>query len=113
MTVLTVRHITTYRYKQPVSFGEHRVMFRPRDSFDQKLLDARLSITPKPSAIRWVHDAFGNCVTIADFPNGTSDELRFESNICLDHSPSTGLTFRLRTPRKFTPSHTMHGRCLT
>jgi hypothetical protein len=41
MTLLTVRHITTYRYKQPVSFGEHRMMFRPRDNFDQKLLDAQ------------------------------------------------------------------------
>ena len=57
MTLLTVRHITTYWYKQPVSFGEHRMMFRPRDSFDQKLLDARLSITPEPSSLRWVHDA--------------------------------------------------------
>ena len=68
MTLLTVRHITTYRYKQPVSFGQHRMMFRPRDSFDQKLLDARLSITPEPSTTRWVHDAFGNCVAIAEFP---------------------------------------------
>ena len=39
---LTVRHITTYRYQQPVAFGEHRLMFRPRDSYDQRLL-ARLS----------------------------------------------------------------------
>src|SRR6188508_404219 len=81
MTLLTVRHITTYRYNQPVSFGEHRMMFRPRDSFDQKLLDARLSITPEPRALRWVHDAFGNCVAIAEFPDCLSDELRFESNI--------------------------------
>jgi transglutaminase-like putative cysteine protease len=95
MTLLTVRHITTYRYKQPVSFGEHRMMFRPRDSFDQKLLDARLSITPEPSALRWVHDAFGNCVAIAEFPNQTSDELRFESNIWLDHAPSTGPDFQI------------------
>jgi Bacterial transglutaminase-like N-terminal region len=34
MTVLTVRHITTYQYKQPVSFGEHRIMLRPRDDED-------------------------------------------------------------------------------
>ena len=25
-------HTTVYRYRQPVTFGEHRVMFRPRDS---------------------------------------------------------------------------------
>ena len=38
MTLLAVRHVTTYRYRQPVSFGEHRIMFRPRDSYDQRLL---------------------------------------------------------------------------
>src|SRR5918993_1472846 len=46
MAVLLVRHVTTYRYKQPVAFGEHRMMFRPRDSYDQRLIDARLSIQP-------------------------------------------------------------------
>ena len=38
MTLLTVRHVTTYNYKRDVGFGEHRIMFRPRDSFDQRLL---------------------------------------------------------------------------
>ena len=65
MLVITVRHVTTYRYKQPVAFGEHRMMLRPRDSYDQKLLDAKLVITPEPADIRWVHDVFGNCVAIA------------------------------------------------
>ena len=31
-------HTTIYRYRQPVSFGEHRVMFRPRDSHDLRVL---------------------------------------------------------------------------
>jgi len=34
MTILHVRHKTTYTYKVPVSFGEHRLMSRPRDSHD-------------------------------------------------------------------------------
>jgi len=34
MTILTVRHITTYQYKQPVSFGEHRMMLRPCETFE-------------------------------------------------------------------------------
>ena len=46
MTILTVRHVTTYRYRRPVAFGEHRMMFRPRDSYDQRLIDSRLLITP-------------------------------------------------------------------
>jgi transglutaminase-like putative cysteine protease len=85
MTLLAVRHITTYRYNRPVKFGEHRMMFRPRDSYDQKLLEAWLTVTPKPRDMRWVHDVFGNCVTIADFGNDAAAELRFESNIWLDH----------------------------
>ena len=32
MQRLTVQHVTTYRYAQPVRFGAHRLMFRPRDS---------------------------------------------------------------------------------
>jgi transglutaminase-like putative cysteine protease len=39
MPILTVRHVTTYHYKQPVAFGEHRMMLRPRDDDDQKVLD--------------------------------------------------------------------------
>ena len=52
MPILTVRHVTTYRYKQPVFFGEYRMMLRPRDSHDQRLLDAQLVITPEPTDIR-------------------------------------------------------------
>jgi transglutaminase-like putative cysteine protease len=94
MPVLTVRHVTTYRYKQPVAFGEHRMMLRPRDSHDQKLLETRLSIAPDPVDIRWVHDVFGNCVAIARFA-GRAQELRFESVIRLDHSPSNALDFQI------------------
>jgi hypothetical protein len=59
MSLLIVRHLTRYRYREPVRLGEHRLMFRPRDSFDQHLLDYRLSISPQPSQIRWIHDLFG------------------------------------------------------
>ncbi len=94
MPVITVRHVTTYRYKQPVFFGEHRMMLRPRDSYDQKLLDAQLTITPEPSDIRWVHDVFGNCVAIARFA-GRSAELRVDSLIRLDHSAFDALDFQI------------------
>ena len=38
MPILSVRHVTTYRYHQPVAFGEHRMMLRPRDDDDQKVI---------------------------------------------------------------------------
>jgi transglutaminase-like putative cysteine protease len=102
MLVITVRHVTTYRYKQPVAFGEHRMMLRPRDSYDQKLLDAKLVITPEPADIRWVHDVFGNCVAIAKFA-GRAQELRFESVIRLDHSPTNALDFQIEEYAKRYP----------
>ena len=67
MTILTERHITTYRYRRPVAFGEHRMMFRPRDRYDQRLIDSRLVITPEPASLRWIVDPFGNCVALAQF----------------------------------------------
>jgi hypothetical protein len=58
MAILLVRHVTTYRYKRPVRLGEHRLMFRPRDSFDQRLLDSHLAVVPQPSRLRWIHELF-------------------------------------------------------
>ena len=102
MPVLTVRHVTTYRYKQPVAFGEHRMMLRPRDSYDQKLLDTNLEITPEPVDIRWVHDVFGNCVAIARFA-GRAQELRFESVIRLEQSSANVLDFQIEEYAKRYP----------
>jgi transglutaminase-like putative cysteine protease len=102
MTILSVRHATTYRYRRPVAFGEHRMMFRPRDSYDQKLLDARLAIAPEPARFRWIHDAFGNCVAIAGF-TGKARELRFESTIRLDHTPSNAPDFQIEERAKTYP----------
>src|SRR5271156_3168552 len=102
MPIITVRHVTTYRYKQPVAFGEHRMMLRPRDSYDQKLLDAKLVITPEPADIRWVHDVFGNCVAIARFA-GRAQELGIESVIRLDHSPTNALDFQIEEYAKRYP----------
>jgi transglutaminase-like putative cysteine protease len=94
MKILTVRHVTTYRYKQPVSFGEHRMMLRPRDSYDQRLIEAKLVIDPEPAALNWMHDPFGNCVAIARF-SGRAAELTFDSTIRLDHERNNALEFQL------------------
>jgi transglutaminase-like putative cysteine protease len=94
MKLLTVRHVTTYRYRQPVSFGEHRMMLRPRDSYDQRLIAASLVIDPEPSQLHWMHDVFGNCVAIARFSRRAT-ELRFDSTIRLDHEPMNQLEFQL------------------
>jgi transglutaminase-like putative cysteine protease len=88
MSFLTVRHATVYRYSEPVGLGEHRMMFRPRESHDLRLIRTRLAITPEPAHLRWLHDPFDNSVAIAAF-EGTTCELRFESTVTLEHFEST------------------------
>ena len=60
------------------------MMFRPRDSQDQRLVSHRLVIDPTPASIHWTFDLFGNLITLARF-SGRSDTLVFESTLEIDH----------------------------
>jgi transglutaminase-like putative cysteine protease len=82
---LTVEHKTIYNYKQPVKFGEHRLMIRPRDSHDLRLLDATLLIEPH-ATLRWLHDVFGNSVAVTEFED-PADRLLIQSSIVIDRYP--------------------------
>jgi transglutaminase-like putative cysteine protease len=86
MSVLQVRHRTEYRYHAPVILGQHRLMSRPRDSHDLRLLDTGLTIVPKPAELRWMHDVFGNSIAVATFAE-PSAELTFESTFRAEHFP--------------------------
>ncbi|MGC1301609.1 MAG: transglutaminase family protein [Caulobacteraceae bacterium] len=87
MPIVNVRHLTHYRYRRPVTFGEHRIMFRPQESYDQRVIESRLVIEPEPVELRYVHDVFGNCVAVARF-TGAANSLTFESRVRLDHDPA-------------------------
>src|SRR5580658_9165070 len=82
VTVLNVRHTTVYRYSRPVVLGDHRLMLRPRDSHDLRLIKTSLICSP-PASLRWMHDVFGNSVAIASFREPTA-ELRIESDLLLE-----------------------------
>ncbi|MEO8114696.1 MAG: transglutaminase N-terminal domain-containing protein, partial [Phenylobacterium sp.] len=86
MPILSIRHVTRYRYRNPVALGEHRMMFRPRESYDQRILACELAITPTPTSLRSMHDVFGNCVGVAGF-GGRTDTLVFDSRVRLEHTP--------------------------
>ena len=83
MPRLAVRHDTVYRYARPVRLGEHRLMFRPRDSHDLRLIETSLTISPR-AEVRWLHDVFSNSIAIASFKDA-AEELRFESSFVIDH----------------------------
>jgi len=86
MPILSIRHLTRYRYRNPVALGEHRMMFRPSESYDQRLLSHELTITPTPASLRFIHDVFGNCIGVARFA-GRTTELVFDSHARLEHLP--------------------------
>lgn len=86
MPLLTIHHKTEYRYAHPVAFGEHRIMLRPRDGHDLRLLDSRLEITPQPASLRYIHDVFGNSVAIATFERRAAT-LTFNASATVEHLP--------------------------
>jgi len=93
MQRLTVDHTTVYRYRRPVTFGQHRLMFRPREGHDLQLLDSRLIIRPV-ARVHWLHDVFSNSVAVVDFAD-TSTELHFESVVVLDRYPLENPQFHI------------------
>jgi transglutaminase-like putative cysteine protease len=99
--VLTVRHSTTYRYAQPVSLGEHRIMFRPRESHDLRLLRTDLRIAPQPASLYWQHDVFDNSVAVVTFEE-EARALVCESTVTLELIESALPDYRLsREARTF------------
>jgi transglutaminase-like putative cysteine protease len=62
-----IQHRTTYRYREPVQLGPHRLMLRPRESRELKILNTILTVTPD-AAITWGQDVAGNVVATAAFP---------------------------------------------
>ena len=87
MPLLTIHHKTEYRYTHPVAFGEHRIMLRPRDGHDLRMLAGKLEITPEPMSLRWIHDVFGNSVAIATFDE-RARTLTFSSTATVEHTPA-------------------------
>ena len=73
---LRLRHLTEYRYRQPVTFGTHRLMMRPREGHDIRILGRRTEIFPE-ATIRFVRDIYGNSIAILDFKK-PADRLRIE-----------------------------------
>jgi transglutaminase-like putative cysteine protease len=87
MPLLTIHHKTEYTYAHPVAFGEHRIMLRPRDGHDLRVIGGNLDILPRPASLRWIHDVFGNTVAIAEF-DMRADRLVFSSRVTVDHIPT-------------------------
>ena len=102
MPLLTIHHKTCYRYTHPVAFGEHRIMLRPRDGHDLRVLSNQLEIVPEPMSLRWIHDVFGNSVAIATFDE-RAETLSFVNTATVEHSAAGAFALTPDDPAYFYP----------
>jgi transglutaminase-like putative cysteine protease len=77
MSRIKIVHTTTYRYAEPVSFGIHRLVLRPREGHDVQVENFSLRISPA-GAVSWHRDIFGNSIALASFSE-PADFLEFSN----------------------------------
>jgi len=77
MIALTIHHRTAYRYRRLISLGPHRLMLRPRESRDLRLISSAVTVAPA-AQVTWAHDVLGNSVATAMF-HGVTDSLVVDS----------------------------------
>jgi len=94
-------HTTVYAYKSPVSFGEHRVMFRPRDSHDQRVLATDLQVSPN-AEVRLILDPHSNSVALVR-PTEPATELRIVCSFTIEHAHSNNLELPLSPSAEIFP----------
>ena len=88
-----ITHTTLYRYSSPVTFGEHRVMFRPRDSHDQRVLATDLKVSPE-ATVRMIQDPHSNSVALVT-PLGPASELSIVCSFTIEHAQTQNLELPL------------------
>lgn len=100
-TQYDILHTTTYRYHQPVRFGLHRVMFRPRDSHDLRVLATDLQVSPA-ATVRLIQDPHSNSVALVQ-PEDEASALTIVCAFTVEHVPSPGHLQALDPAAEFLP----------
>ncbi len=70
--VYDIEHSTTYTYKKPVTFAQHRALFLPRLGHGGRLYSYSITASV-PTAVRWIRDALSNNVALIDFLEPTAE----------------------------------------
>lgn len=80
--IFEVRHNTTYRYRRAVTLNPHRLLLRPRDSYDLRVIKGELVCLPE-ARLTWATDVFGNSVALAVF-DASCNELSISSRVVVE-----------------------------
>lgn len=84
MKRIRIIHDTEYHYSQPVTFGQHRALMRPREGHDVRIVVGRMEIEPQ-ATLRWLRDIESNSVAIIDFTE-PGEVLRVHAEVDVDLS---------------------------
>lgn len=103
MVTVRIHHRTTYRYHQPVRLGPHRLMLRPRESRDVRLVSSNITVTPD-ATVSWALDVFGNAVATATFQM-MAETLVIDSVAEIQLSAETWPIFDIAASAIFYPFH--------
>jgi len=91
MQKLMVSHLTEYTFANFVTLEPHRLLLRPREGHDIRILSSRLDITPAYK-IRWHRDVYDNNVATVTFQEAAS-YLSILSEVTLEHYEEAPLDF--------------------
>ena len=92
--IFDITHTTEYRYAKPVQLGEHRLMFRPRESHDLRVLATDLNVEPGADDIRLIQDAYSNSIALVK-PESPSQQLKLTCLFTVEHTGERALDLPL------------------
>lgn len=100
--IYDIVHRTEYRFDKPVEFGQHRLLFRPRDGHDMRVLATDLEVEPAARRIDLLHDVYGNSIAHV-LPAGPADRLVITASFTVDHLGSGAFGIGGQEPPRWMP----------
>lgn len=91
MKQICIQHATEYRFSEPVELREHRLLLRPREGHDIRIVGSKLEVN-LGHALKWYRDVYGNSVGVLRLTQRGS-VLRIASEVQLEHYQTRPLDF--------------------
>jgi transglutaminase-like putative cysteine protease len=93
MKRIQIQHVTEYRFSHPVELTDHRLLLRPREGHDIRIVASKLDVCPTHE-VKWYRDIYGNSVGILCLKEKT-DALRIASEVEIEHYQTAPLDFHV------------------
>lgn len=91
MKQICIQHATEYSFSEAVEFREHRLLLRPREGHDIRIVGSKLEVS-LGHELKWYRDVYGNSVGVLR-PTERGTVLRIASEVRLEHYQTRPLDF--------------------